>query len=326
MDRRKLTRWLALAAAIGMFVVLAQGALVTTTGSGEGCGQSWPLCKGEFVPTYAIETMIEFSHRFVTGIEGFLIMGAAIGAFVYYRWRAEIRLLVPVMVAFLFIQAGLGAAAVMWPQTAEILALHFGISLIAFASTLLTAVVLFEMQNGRERLRERPVPRGFAAAVWGLIGYTYLVVYLGAYIRHKEIGMACSDWPLCNGAVLPGLSGDAGIVFLHRLSAGVLGLAILGLVLWAYRHRAQRPDLFWASAVAGALVVAQSVGGAFIVWTQMDIYSTMSHGMFIALFFGTLTYLALHVRPLPAVTRQPAPAEEAAARAGQTAPATSPGG
>ena len=79
-DGRKLTRWLALAAAIGMFVVLAQGALVTTTGSGEGCGQSWPLCRGEFVPTYAIETMIEFSHRFVTGVEGFLIMGAAVGA------------------------------------------------------------------------------------------------------------------------------------------------------------------------------------------------------------------------------------------------------
>lgn len=316
-----------MAAAIGMFVVLAQGALVTTTGSGEGCGQSWPLCNGAFVPSYAIETMIEFGHRFVTGIEGFLIMGAAIGAFVYYRWRAEIRLLVPIMVAFLFIQAGLGAAAVMWPQTAEILALHFGISLIAFASTLLTAVVLYEMASGREALRDRPAPRGFAAAVWGLLGYTYLVVYLGAYIRHKEVSMACSDWPLCNGEVVPSLSGDVGIVFLHRLSAALLGVAILGLVIWAYRYRAQRPDLFWASAVAAGLVVAQSIGGAFIVWTEMDIYSTMSHGMFIALFFGTLTYLALHVRPLPLNAREPVAQESSgAAASGQRAPATSPGG
>jgi cytochrome c oxidase assembly protein subunit 15 len=322
-DRRKLTRRLALLAAIGMFVVIAQGALVTTTGSGEGCGRSWPLCNGEFVPAYAIESMIEFGHRFVTGIEGFLIMGAAVGAFVYYRWRSEIRVLVPIMVAFLFIQAGLGAAAVMWPQTPEIMAFHFGISLIAFASTLLTAVVLYEMHNGRENVRNEPVPRYFKQAVWGLLAYTYVVVYLGAYIRHKEVSMACSDWPLCNGAVVPSLTGDVGIVFLHRLSAALLGLLVVGLVAWSFRFRKERPDLFWASAIAGVLVVVQSVGGALIVWSQMDVYSTMSHGIFIALFFGTLAYLALHVRPIPAVAHEPAALEAASTSpTGQRAPAT----
>ncbi len=43
-------RPLAAVAAVTMFIVYALGTLVTTTGSGHGCGDSWPLCRGEFVP------------------------------------------------------------------------------------------------------------------------------------------------------------------------------------------------------------------------------------------------------------------------------------
>ena len=79
----KRERWvkrLAVAATVGMFIVLMMGSTVTNTGSGEGCGRSWPLCQGKFVPEYAVETAIEFSHRIVTAIEGVLIAATAIGA------------------------------------------------------------------------------------------------------------------------------------------------------------------------------------------------------------------------------------------------------
>ena len=36
----------------------ALGTLVTTTGSGHGCGDSWPLCRGQFIPEFAISTAI----------------------------------------------------------------------------------------------------------------------------------------------------------------------------------------------------------------------------------------------------------------------------
>ena len=43
-------RRLADVTAVGMFLVYAMGTLVTSTGSGHGCGKSWPLCNGRFVP------------------------------------------------------------------------------------------------------------------------------------------------------------------------------------------------------------------------------------------------------------------------------------
>lgn len=313
------TRRLAVVATIGMFIVLVQGALVTTTGSADGCGTSWPLCNGKFVPSYAVESMIEYSHRFVAGIEGILITAVGLLALRYWRDRREIRILAPLMISFIFIQAGLGAAAVMWPQTPEVMALHFGISLIAFVSVLLTTVFIYQ-KDGLDKLRDIEIPRGFKWAALGLMTYSYLAVYIGAYVRHKEVSLACTDWPLCNGSLFPGFSGPVGIVFSHRISGGLILFAMIGLIYWASKFRGSRPDIFWSTVVAGGLILAQGLSGAWVVWSRLDIWATMSHGMFVTLFFGALSYTCLHVLPRPQEARQAYPAAETAGAQPQSAP------
>ena len=99
-------KWLAVAATIGMFIVLLMGATVTNTGSGEGCGKSWPLCHGEFIPEYAFETMVEYSHRLVTGIEGLLILGLSVTAFPLRRRYPELKTLIPLMLFTLILHQG----------------------------------------------------------------------------------------------------------------------------------------------------------------------------------------------------------------------------
>lgn len=294
-------RWvkrISVAAAAGMFLVLIQGTLVTNTGSADGCGNSWPLCHGEFIPSYTFSTAIEFSHRFVVSIESVLIIVAAAGALYFWRDRLEVRILAPIMVGFLFLQAGLGAAAVMWPQSDGVIALHFGISLIAFASTLLMATFLYE-KDGRDRRRDIRVPRAFVWAAWGLAAYTYVVVYIGAYVRHSNASLACGDWPLCNGDYVGGFEGAVGVAFGHRVSALVLLLATAGIVLWAQRFKANRPELFWSALIAFALVIAQAMSGAFVVLTKLETFATLSHGILVSAFFGALSYLCFHVLPRP---------------------------
>ena len=147
------TKGLAVAATIGMFIVLLMGATVTNTGSSQGCGTSWPLCHGEFIPEYAFETMVEFSHRLVTGIEGLLILGLAVTAFPLRRRYPELKALLPLMIFTLILQSGMGAWAVMSPQSPPVMALHFGISLVCLASVFLTARVIFEGE-GRQPVAE----------------------------------------------------------------------------------------------------------------------------------------------------------------------------
>jgi cytochrome c oxidase assembly protein subunit 15 len=278
-----LARRLSVAAAVGMLIVLLMGAMVTKTGSGMGCGRSWPLCNGKFVPEYAFETAIEYSHRLVTSVEGLLLLGACITAFRFRRQLPELKVLIPVTFLTLILQSGMGAAAVMWPQSAPILASHFGISLTALASTALMAFVL----------REGPArgPRNDAAVPANYRWMTFLtliamlgVAYLGAYVRHTKSSLACVSWPLCNGKVLTGLTWAEGIVVLHRIVALLAVLLILGMWLWAKRIP-ERHDLASAGAWAFGIIVAQALSGAFLPWTNLSIASTMTHSLLMAVLF-----------------------------------------
>lgn len=291
---------------IGMFAVLVMGAAVTNTGSQRGCGRSWPLCHGKLIPQFAVQTLIEWSHRFVVGVETALVLGLAAGALYLYRDRLEIVILTPIMVVSLFVQAGLGAWAVMYPQAAVILALHFGVSLIAFASVFLTAMLLFEIDGARgfDALRLRSVPPVFVRYVWGLTIFTYIVVYSGAFVRHISAQLACTAWPLCNGALVPALTGKVAANIGHRLLALALTLAVVVLFVWARRLRDDRRDIYLAAHAAMALVVLQALVGAIMVWSRMDLLAMLAHAGVVGLLFATLTYLGIHVLPLPA--RRPA--------------------
>ncbi len=305
---RQVVRWISVATSINMFVVLITGTLVTTTNSAQGCGKSWPLCHGQFIPQFAVSTAIEFLHRVSVTPATLLILLLTVGVLAYWRDRLEIRILAPLMIVFLFAQAALGALAVMYPETPSVLALHFGISLISFVSVLLTAIFLYE-QGSWEKMRDRPVPKGFSMLVWGLTFYSYIVVYLGAYVRHKHVELACRSWPLCeNGSnanvVFPGFTGAVGIVFSHRVAALILTLGTFWLFLWARRIRIARPDLYRGSVGALVFVLLQAVDGALVVYSRLDVFSTLSHSGFVALLFGAMCYLCMHALPRPEAVRK----------------------
>jgi cytochrome c oxidase assembly protein subunit 15 len=245
----------------------------------------------------AVQTAIEFAHRADAAVETLLILSLAVVALYVYR-RREIRILAPIMVAFLFMQAGLGAWAVMAPQLSAVLALHFGVSLIAFASVLLTAVFVFEV-DGVDRLRDRPVPQPFRLLVWSVTAYSYIVVYLGALVRHIDADEACSGWPLCNGRLIPTFSGDVAINFVHRVAAFVLILAVAIIVYRSRALRADRPDLYRGAWAALITVLLQALAGAAVVWTRLDLFSALAHAALVGLMFGALAYQCLHVLPRP---------------------------
>lgn len=59
-------------------VVILAGALVRATGSGAGCGRSWPTCQGQVFPEMEGATAVEFSHRAVSGIALILVFALAV--------------------------------------------------------------------------------------------------------------------------------------------------------------------------------------------------------------------------------------------------------
>jgi heme a synthase len=159
--------------------------------------------------------------------------------------------------------------------------------LVAFASTFLSAAVVFERTRQTRSNPPRPAPAVFRRWVLGVSVYVLLVVYLGAYIRHAGISLACADWPLCNGQFIPSLDGPTGVVFAHRLGA-VGTVLLLSWLAW----QARAIDLgSRAAAAALGLSLLQAFTGALVVWTALGLFSTLAHAGIMALLFACLAYL-----------------------------------
>lgn len=292
----RLLKIVAVAATVAMYLVLVMGSWVTNSGSAQGCGRSWPLCNGRWAPLADYHAMVEFGHRAVTGGATILVLLLAVWAWRALRADRSVPVLAVGAVLFLFVQASLGALAVIWPQPKAVLAAHFGISLLSFASVLLLAVRIFQADRGA------PAPPAASAGlrrfVWYTAAFTYLAVYFGAYVRHIGATLACQGWPLCNGMLLPSLYGSVGASMLHRVAAALVLVLVLRLALLAQSHRAARPDLAIGGWWALVLAVAQAFSGALLATGHISVPYEMLHGAILSGFFGVLSYLCLQVLPL----------------------------
>lgn len=63
-------------------LVILWGAWVRISHSGDGCGDHWPLCGGNFIPDLTQKkTWIEYAHRLMSGVYGLLVI------FIFFRFR-----------------------------------------------------------------------------------------------------------------------------------------------------------------------------------------------------------------------------------------------
>ncbi|NRF93192.1 heme A synthase [Paenibacillus frigoriresistens] len=290
---QKLIQRLSNLSAIGMFLILAMGALVTKADAGRGCGDEWPLCHGKFVPAHTISSFIEYSHRLVVGIVTLILVATFILVFRYVK-RRDAKFFISATVLMTLIQAAMGAMAVVWPQSSLVLALHFGLSLLAFAFSLLLAIVFTPWGQFQ---RDTAIRSSFKAVVWITTIYSYVVVYLGAFVRHTVSSGGCSGWPLCNGEVVPELSGATGIVFTHRVAALLLFICILFLYLQAKRYYQGSDKLRFGSKWALILVSLQVISGAVVTWSMGNevayLFTGMIHAVIVSCMFGFLCYLCV---------------------------------
>jgi heme A synthase len=129
-------------------LVILWGAFVRATGAGAGCGNHWPTCNGEVIPTaLATKTLIELVHRVSSAIDGLLVL-----ALVIWAWRAFprghlARFGAGLSLAFIIVESLLGAGLVRFGLVADddsllraaVLAIHLVNTFILLAGLLLAA-------------------------------------------------------------------------------------------------------------------------------------------------------------------------------------------
>jgi heme A synthase len=100
--------------------VIQWGALVRASGSGAGCGQHWPLCNGQIIPTISLNaTIIEFSHRLTSGIALISVVVLAIWAFRAFPPRYKVRGCALLALTATITEAAIGAGLVLLRLVAQ---------------------------------------------------------------------------------------------------------------------------------------------------------------------------------------------------------------
>lgn len=111
----------------------------------------------------------------------------------------------------------------------------------------------------------------FRRLAWGALVYNLGVVAWGAFVRATGSGAGCgAHWPLCNGEVVPrSPSAETLIELSHRLTSGLDGLLVLGLVVLAFRWFPRRHPVRTAGVLAFLFLLVEGAIGAGLVLFEM---------------------------------------------------------
>lgn len=292
----KTLKWLSVVSTIGMVFILLGGALVTKTDSGAGCGDSWPLCNGQILPTEITpELIIEYSHRLVSSIMGITVVALAVIAWMFIGHIREVKFLSFLSVFFLILQGLIGAAAVVWGQSDFVLALHFGISLISFAAVFLLTLLIFEIDKKFDA-NVLTISKSHRQEIYLLTIFTVIVVYTGALVRHTNANLVCGSWPFCINSAPFAFADYSYIQWIqmgHRFLAGILFIWTLSFFLKVRKHYRESRIMYWGWLITLTLIILQVVFGALIIFTDLNLGIALIHALVITCYFGMLSYFIL---------------------------------
>jgi heme a synthase len=180
-------------------LVILWGALVRATGSGAGCGNHWPLCNGQVIPlSPRLDTIIEFTHRCMTGGSTFLVLGLLVWTFRGTVKGQAARVLAVASMVLLLNEAFLGALLVKLGYVTGnqsvgrvvVLSIHLSNTLLLLAALTLTARLLGTAQMWRE------LGIGGAKKAWAFAGLaaTLVVGVSGSLAALGDTLFPASSW------------------------------------------------------------------------------------------------------------------------------------
>lgn len=137
--------------------------------------------------------------------------------------------------------------------------------------------------------------------VWKIAVATLLLMAVGSATRVMNAGLACPDWPLCYGQLVPTqqMNLQVFLEWFHRLDAGAIGLSTLFLAGLAWWKRQQLPHwLPWGTTFALSLIVVQGGLGALTVTELLRFDLVTAHLGTALLFFSTLLAIGTCLLPI----------------------------
>ena len=279
------------------------GAFVRATGSGAGCGSHWPLCNGQVVPqAEQVATLVEFSHRIMSGIAMIGVLVLLIWAFRAYPKGHPVRFGAVASAVFIILEALVGAALVLFgwvvddasKERALVVSIHLVNTFLLLASL---AVVAWWASN------KRPIAlQAHRWLVWGLRAGLLLVLLIGVSGAITALG----DTLFPVNSVAEGLQQDfdksasflVRLRFWHPILSILTGVYLLFLTRLLNAEHAD-PTVTRLSRLVAIFVIAQLAVGFVNVMLLAPVWMQVVHLLMADLVWLSLVLLSASVAAVP---------------------------
>ncbi len=265
------------------------------SGSGLGCGSSWPDCSGRVLPDVTnVHQMIEFSHRFMA--TAVVVLLGSLMVLALRTMRSRPGLLWPSVGAFglVLFQAVLGAIVVKVDLGATAVVLHLATAMTLVALLIYLTAAAYAVSFEGAITSDASLSRAAQIASAAVLA----LLLVGSYVSGRGAGNVFNDWPLMGGKLVPDLSVQLyALHFAHRVLAVVVGAVVAIVCVRAIRQKKALPLQAKLAHAAIGLFAVEILIGAGNVWTNLNAAVVTLHLLTGALIFATLAAIAIVSHP-----------------------------
>ena len=269
--------------------VVLWGAYVRASGSGAGCGSHWPLCNGEVMPqSPAAATIIEFTHRLMSGLDLLLVGGLCLWARRVFPREHAVRLSAVLSAVFLLSEALIGAGLVLFEHVTKDASIARAYWL---AGHLLNTLTLLACLTLSAWWATAAFPARFAPRLLRVAGLSFGgAMLLGVSGAIAALGDTLFPPASLAAGLHEDFSASVNLFVRLRVWHPVIAAVVVAGLLFAVVPVAARGSAAtrWLSAILGALVAAQLAAGFVNLLLLAPVWMQIVHLLLADLMWASL--------------------------------------